>query len=72
MELTVIWLPVMEYLPVLRGTETADYIAQGIRVNDAGFFIELGDEYSNRLTNNWRLLNPEYCQACLKACQSAR
>ena len=55
----------------LRGTETADYIAQGVRVNDAGFFIELGDEYSNRLTNNWRLLNPEYCQACLKAWQLA-
>ena len=55
----------------LRGTETANYIAQGIRVNDAGFFIELGDEYSNRLTNNWRLLNPETCQACLKAWQLA-
>lgn len=55
----------------LRGTETADYIAQGVRVNDAGFFIELGDEYSNRLTNNWRLLNPEYCQACLRAWQLA-
>lgn len=55
----------------LRGTETADYIAQGVRVNDAGFFIELGDEYSNRLTTRWRLLNPEYCQACLKAWQLA-
>ena len=55
----------------LRGTETADYIAQGVRVNDAGFFIELGDEYSNRLTTRWRLLNPEYCQACLRAWQLA-
>jgi hypothetical protein len=55
----------------LRGTETANYIAQGIRVNDAGFFIELGDEYSNRLTSNWRLLSPETCQACLKAWQLA-
>ena len=55
----------------LRGTETADYIAQGVRVNDAGFFIELGDEYSNRLTTRWRLQHPEYCQACLKAWQLA-
>lgn len=55
----------------LRGSETANYIAQGIRVNDAGFFIELGDEYSNRLTNNWRLLSPETCRACLKAWQLA-
>ena len=55
----------------LRNSETANYIAKGIRVNDAGFFIELGDTYQTRLTNFSNISWPGGCQACAKAWQLA-
>jgi hypothetical protein len=55
----------------LRNSETANYIAKGIRANNAGFFIELGDTYQTRLANFSNISWPGGCQACAKAWQLA-
>ena len=53
----------------LRNTEVTSYIAEGIRVNDAGFFIELGEDYQRRFEYPQSLTYISYCQACAMAWQ---
>nr|WP_305852103.1 choice-of-anchor X domain-containing protein [Aliikangiella sp. G2MR2-5] len=50
--------------PEYRGTQSLQSIADGVAVNEAGFFIEVGDDYNNRAKNNWLLHSPESCKAC--------
>ncbi|MEW6983966.1 choice-of-anchor X domain-containing protein [Colwelliaceae bacterium 6471] len=57
--------------PKYRGSESVFTIAPGVRLNNSGFFIELGEEYSQRKTNNWKLVSPEYCRACEIAWENA-
>lgn len=47
-----------------RGTEQVTEISPGVRINDTGFFISLGDEYQLRYSNSWQLHSPESCKAC--------
>jgi hypothetical protein len=55
----------------LRNSETASYIAEGIRVNNSGFFIEMGEVYQTRFTNFSNMSYANYCRACIKAWQLA-
>lgn len=42
-------------------------VAPGLRRNDTGYFISLGDAYEVRRTTPWDPFNPRICIACQRA-----
>lgn len=56
--------------PSLRGTETVQELDEGVRINDTGLFISLGDSYRSNLDRHWYLFNPDVCVACQHAWHS--
>ena len=50
--------------PTYKGTETVTELMPGLRINDAGFFISVGDEYTNTgSASKWSLVNPATSKA---------
>ncbi|MCQ8183891.1 choice-of-anchor X domain-containing protein [Parvularcula maris] len=45
--------------PALRGTVEVRDVMDGVRMNDAGFFLSIGDEYAVRTEAFWELSNPD-------------
>jgi len=54
-----------------RDSASVKTVADGVRVNDSGMFIALGEDYDMRFQGTFSLHNPVNCVACDKAWQIA-
>ncbi len=55
--------------PALRGSEPVTQVSKAVRMNDAGIFVTLGDQYASAMGRgrHWEIFNPGSCVSCQQA-----